>query len=192
MTDQDTWQGRLVARLAEMGDPDDPDRAALAHLRRGLGQPLDHTLGRVGWLFADVPDRAVEEAVLAAGLFALAKGDCPHVRPTPKDGEKQRAGPNFGTAFAGPSPEVRDQREKRFIDLLDTGPAELPHKLRQAVTLIARDGTRLDWHLLIDHLVGWDHPDRWVQKAWARGFWADRADEAEADESTSATQPASK
>jgi CRISPR system Cascade subunit CasB len=189
MTDHDSWQGRLVANLVAMSDPSAPDRATLAHLRRGLGQPLDYTLGRVGWLFAGVPDRAVEMAVLAAGLFALTKGDCPHSRPSPNEGERQRSGPNFGAAFGDvPTDADRAQREKRFIDLLDTGPAELPHKLRQAVTLVARDGTRLDWHLLIDDLLRWDHPDRWVQKDWARGYWANRAD---ADEPTAATPTAS-
>lgn len=195
MTDEDTWQGRLVARLVELSDPADPDRAALAHLRRGLGQPLDYTLGRVGWLFAAVPDRAeraIEMAVLAAGLFALTKGDCPHSRPVPRENARQRYGPSFGAAFGDvPTDADKRPREKRFIDLLDTGPAELPHKLRQAVTLIARDGTRLDWHLLIDHLIAWDHRDRWVQTVWARGFWnTGRADD-EAEKTTAAATAAS-
>jgi CRISPR type I-E-associated protein CasB/Cse2 len=188
MSDQHSWQGRLVARLVEMSDPADPDLAALAHLRRGLGFPLDYTLSRVGWLFAGVPDWAVEEAVLVAGLFALTNRDCPHSRPAPKENEKQRPGPDFGSAFGGKTKEEQAQREKRFIDLLDTGAAELPHKLRQAVTLmIAREGTRLDWHQLIDHLIDWSHSDRWVQKVWARGFWANRTDTAETDEPTTLT-----
>ena len=60
---------------------------------------------------------------------------------------------NFGAAFgAGLTHDEKQQREKRFIDLLDTDAEELPYKLRQAITLIARDGVGLDWVLLIRHL----------------------------------------
>ena len=48
--------------------------------------------------------------------------------------------------------EKKQQREKRFIDLLDTDKVELPKKLRQAIALIARDEAGLDWVLLIHHL----------------------------------------
>jgi hypothetical protein len=43
--------------------------------------------------------------------------------------------------------------------------------------LIARDRVGIDWVLLIRHLGHWGHPDRWVQKDWARGFWAAPATE---------------
>jgi hypothetical protein len=26
--------------------------------------------------------------------------------------------------------------------------------------------------MLIRHLGSWGHPDRWLQKEWARGYWA--------------------
>src|SRR4051812_29383846 len=54
------WDVTLVEELTEMANPDNPNRAALAHLRRGLGSPLDYTLSRVGWLFRRVPDFALE------------------------------------------------------------------------------------------------------------------------------------
>jgi CRISPR type I-E-associated protein CasB/Cse2 len=171
------WAVDLVDDLNELADPDSPDRAALAHLRRGLEGPLDYTLGRVGWLFRRVPDRDLAEAVLAAGLFAWVKGDCP-----------QTADVNFGAAFGTRlTLEEKQQREKRFIDLLDTGAEEVSYKLRQAITLIARDGIGLDWVLLIRHLRHWTHPDRWVQKVWARGFWTIP----EAETTTDQEQPVS-
>jgi CRISPR type I-E-associated protein CasB/Cse2 len=80
---------------------------------------------------------------------------------------------NFGAAFgANLTLEQKQRRERRFIDLLDTDAEGLPCKLRQAITLIARDGVGLDWVLLIRHLRRWADPERWVQKSWARGFWA--------------------
>jgi CRISPR system Cascade subunit CasB len=157
------WDVELVEELTELADPKSPNRAALAHLCRGLNAPLDYALGRVGWLFRRVPedDELLSCAVLAAGLFAWVKGDC-----------TQADGVNFGAAFGSRlTLEEKQQREKRFIDLLDTDRDELPYKLRQALTLIARDGVGLDWRLLIHHLRRWGHPDRWVQKEWARGFW---------------------
>jgi CRISPR type I-E-associated protein CasB/Cse2 len=156
------WYIELVDDLTELANPDSPNRAALAHLRRGLDRPLDYILGRVGWLFRRVPDFALTDAVLAAGLFAWVKGDCPQTEKV-----------NFGVAFgAGLTLEEKQQREKRFIDLLDTDREEMCYKLRQAITLIARYGIGLDWRLLIQHLGSWNHPDRWVQTKWASGFWA--------------------
>jgi CRISPR system Cascade subunit CasB len=163
------WAVDLANELTALAQPENPDRAALAHLRRGLDHPLDYTLGRVGWLFHRVPDFALEHAVLAAGLFAWTKGDCPHTDRV-----------NFGAAFGtGLTLEQKKQREMRFIDLLDTDRQELRYKLRQAISLIARDSIALDWALLIRHLRYWADADRWVQKKWARGFWA--AAEAEPD-----------
>lgn len=155
------WATDLVQKLTEMADPHGPDRASLAHLRRGLDGPPHYTLARVGWLFRAVPDYILDEAVLTAGLFAWTRGKCP-----------QGDGVNFGKAFGGRlGPEAKQQREKRFVDLLDTDAAELPYKLRQALTLLVQEGERLDWWLLLWHLRNWSADDRWVQKEWARGFW---------------------
>ena len=109
-----------------------------------------------------MPDAALDNAVLAAGLFAWVKGDC-----------RQTDNVNFGAAFgAGLTQDEKQQREKRFIDLLDTDREELPYKLRQAITLIGRDGVGLDWVRLIQDLDRWGGPNRRVQQDWARGFWS--------------------
>lgn len=174
------WAGPLAARLAKLADPAGPDRAALAHLCRGLGS-AGYALARVGWLFRGVPDdrdgRALDAAVLVAGLFAWVKGECPHA-----------PGVNFGRAFAaGLTDDQRAQREKRFTALLDADRPDLPYRLRQAVTL-AR-GAGLDWALLARQVHAWDHPGRWVQREWARGFWSapDAAAPAPAAESPTPT-----
>jgi CRISPR system Cascade subunit CasB len=161
-----SWDVELEHELTAMASPENPDRAALAHLRRGLGAPAAYTLARVGWLFRRVPesyhDSTIDAAVLAAGLFAWAKGNCP-----------QKSGVNFGAAFgANQTPEAKQRREKRFIDLLDADNEDLPYKLRQAITLLAAEGSALDWVMLIDDLRRWNRPERKVQKAWARGFWS--------------------
>jgi hypothetical protein len=138
------WDVELIDDLTELTSPDSPNRAVLAHLRRGLDGPVDYTLGRVGWLFCRVPDYALDHAIIAAGLFAWVKGGCP-----------QADGVDFGQAFGvGLTLEQKQQRERRFIDLLDTDEKEeLRYKLRQALTLIARDGVGLDWVRLINSTV---------------------------------------
>jgi CRISPR system Cascade subunit CasB len=173
------WDIELVHNLMALADPNNRDRAALAHLRRGLGAPAAYTLARVGWLFRRVhPDSAVDAAILAAGLFAWVKGDCQH-----------ESGVNFGAAFgAGLTLEEKQRREKRFIDLLDTDAEELPYKLRQAITLVAVNGGVLDWIILIDHLRRWDRPERNVQKAWARGFWSMPQEQNEPTSATSVSE----
>lgn len=175
-----SWDEDLVENLEKLADPNHIDRAALAHLRRGLDRPADYTLSRVGWLFRRVPDKpvkVVENAVLAAGLFAWVKGNCPHSRPKAEEGKRQQDGPNFGFAFGKGTSDLKEQRQKRFIDLLDTDETELPFKLRQAITLI--EGQDLDWVLFLKHLNNWNDADRWVQKQWARGFWSAADVEAE-------------
>jgi CRISPR system Cascade subunit CasB len=156
------WEEELVERLTELANPANPKRGVLARLRRALTAPSYFAMMGTNGLFRMVPELAEERAILSAGLFAWAKGNCP-----------QAQGVSFGAAFgAGLTLEEKQQREKRFIDLLDTDREDLPYKLRQAITLISRDGIGLDWVLLVRHLGHWTHPDRWVQKEWARGFWA--------------------
>jgi CRISPR type I-E-associated protein CasB/Cse2 len=179
VSEQQNWRQTLVRRLTRLAKPEDIDRAALAHLRRGLGRPVAETLSRVGWLFDGVPEgnpndaiNDLDAAVLVAGLFAWMKGLC-----------LQCDNVDFGRAFgSGLKREQKLTREKRFTDLLDADPDDLPDKLRQAITLI--QGQSLDWTTLILHLTRWDDADKWVQKRWARGYWYTDAtdDQSEADD----------
>jgi CRISPR type I-E-associated protein CasB/Cse2 len=181
LNDLDSWAVSLVNRLTELADPGNPNRAALAHLRRGLSGSPDYALARVGWLFRSArdsaDDRELDSAILAAGLFAWVKGACP-----------QNRGANVGQAFGyGLRDDDKKQREKRFTDLLDTDREELPYKLRQTIALIARDGVGLDWVMLIHDLIRWDDPERRVQKQWARGFWSNPLPDSEAVDETIAS-----
>jgi CRISPR system Cascade subunit CasB len=162
------WDEALIANLTRLADPKNPQRDVLAHLRRGLDRSPDYALARAGWLFAQIPRWALESALLVAGLFAWAKGNCRDERDT-----------NFGKAF-GSGVDATGKRQKRFIDLLDTDGDELPYKLRQAIALM--DGTSLDWIKLIYDIKNWNEPERYVQKEWARGFWSHRkVEEADAE-----------
>jgi CRISPR system Cascade subunit CasB len=179
MTHPNSWITPFVKRLMPLASDDNPNRAALAHLRRGLGEPADRTLSRVGWLFpSHLNDVELDAAILAAGLFAWTKGECKHTTNI-----------NFGRAFGGGlSEDEKKAREKRFVALLDADGSELPVLLRQAFSLI--EGTPLDWEQLIIHLIDWDRDDRRVQRYWARGFWwtaTDDRDESDAEQPEEAT-----
>jgi CRISPR system Cascade subunit CasB len=148
-------------QLEKLADPSSPNRAVLAHLRKGLGDNPTYTLSRAGWLFSGFKEHDEDAAILTAGLFAWAKGKCSNVN-----------GVSIGKAFAQlPGAGDNASIERRFVDLLDTDRNDLDFKLRQVVSLLAQHSLPLDWGQLCRHLVHWDHPNRWVQKQWARDFW---------------------
>ena len=62
--------------------------------------------------------------------------------------------------------------ERRFIALLDADRDQLPHRLRQLISLV-RDSP-LDWTGLLDDLTYWNVPRRTVQQGWARRFYGAR------------------
>ncbi len=177
MSDTKEWETHLVESLRRLADPLDPDRAALAQLRRCLARDLGRALCRVGRLFNRVPDYALDDAVLVAALFASH--------------QEHRQGVGLGKAFR----ELRDGAggasvEKRFVALLDSEREDLPGRLRQAVFLLRAKGVGLDWERLLADLRRWDQPSRRVQRDWARQFWEERRAEAPAAGAGAGPQPA--
>lgn len=66
--------------------------------------------------------------------------------------------------------------ERRFVQLLDSDADELAWRLRQIIQLVASQGVALDWPALLSDMIGWGHPDRYVQTKWARFFWGSSAE----------------
>jgi CRISPR system Cascade subunit CasB len=139
------------------------DRAALAALRRGLGQPPGTVASMhryvVYWLPPDEPwlERAY---YLVAALFAYH----------PAEGGKG----NMGNHFARTRDPQGDNTaiERRFTALLAAHPDDLDFYLRQAISFIkSKDEVPINWHQLLSDVLAWSHPDRYVQKDWARAFW---------------------
>jgi CRISPR system Cascade subunit CasB len=162
MSDKSDWKGNFINKLLELSDPAHPDRATLAELRRCLGHDLGRALYRVGWLFNGVQgEAAVNDAILVAALFASHQAN--------------RAGVSLGAAFR----ELKeltgsDSVEKRFVTLLDSEKADLPARLRQAISLLNAKEIPLDWEQLLSNLRQWDSESRWIQRMWARDFWRER------------------
>jgi CRISPR system Cascade subunit CasB len=139
------------------------DRAALAALRRGLGQPPGTVAGMypyvVRWLPADAPPGREAAYYLVAALYAYH----------PAVGG---AG-NLGEAFRRTLDPQGDNTavERRFTALLAAHPDDLDFYLRQAVSFLRSKEVPIYWHQLLADVLAWGHPDRYVQKQWARAFW---------------------
>ena len=149
---------RLVDRLEELAARQ--DRAALARLRATLQE--DRKLEGLAIVLPFVasrdlsPDRAEDDALLVAGLFALH----------PESGSTK-----LPTALRLLS-QTSDSVELRFRALLAAERVDLGPHLRHAVGLVASHGSALDWRDLHRTLRFWDHSSNRSRRAWARAFWA--------------------
>lgn len=59
--------------------------------------------------------------------------------------------------------------ERRFISLLDADREQLPHHLRQMVSLLGEQS--IDFDALLSDLLHWNRDDKRTQNAWARDFY---------------------
>lgn len=163
-------QTPLIKRLTELAAAN--DLAAFAILRRSLSfepgawpaafpyvEPTAH-LGD-GW--------RRKAAYLVAGLYALS-------RVTPGKG-------NFGEAVRAYSKTTDSKSvEQRFIAVLEADPDELPHRLRQMITLIRSASVAPEWDGFYRDLLQWNHPNKYIQQRWARAFYAQEHSDADPSE----------
>ena len=154
------------------------DTGDLARLRRGCGE-RDPVEGRCPWLVGLIHGVASEPtAFLVAGLLAQYKTTDIRLGRHHIEG-------NFGLtwdrATAGADPKSSIKR--RFHILLDaeydprTGDGDLPYRLRQMVRYAMGKGVGVDWPKLLTDLRSWNHPDKYVQKHWARSFFSNERPE---------------
>jgi CRISPR system Cascade subunit CasB len=62
--------------------------------------------------------------------------------------------------------------DRRMEILLDADEAQLPHRLRQVIHLLQSDRVRVNWSQLLEDLLYWTHPSRFVQRRWAQSYFA--------------------
>jgi CRISPR system Cascade subunit CasB len=145
------------------------DRAALAALRRGLGQPPGTVPGMyryvIPWLPAEAPGWLQDATYMIAALFAYH----------PAGGGTG----NMGDHFAHTRDPQADNSaiERRFTALLAAHPDDLGFYLRQAISFLRSKEVPVNWHQLLSDVLAWGHPDRNVQKRWASAFWGRPAQE---------------
>jgi CRISPR system Cascade subunit CasB len=161
MTEKDDWIDRFIAHLEALRDRE--ERGALAALRRGAGSPPGTVAAMYPHILPWVPrQRRVEDAAYVIGsLFAL------HPQPG-------------GTGTLGKAlsmiPGQTESLEKRFVALLNSHYDDLPHHLRQAVSLLKSSEKQIpvDWRQLLRDMLYWEHEKRFVQQRWAREFWREK------------------
>ncbi|WP_165774807.1 type I-E CRISPR-associated protein Cse2/CasB [Candidatus Viridilinea mediisalina] len=140
------------------------DAAGRARLKRNAGRRLNEARDVQRVFFQALPyalaGRAFEEEIyfLVATLYPLA--------------DSRNDSTNLGQTMR----RVRQTREsesidRRFQSLLDSNSEQLPFRLRQIVRLAAASEQTIDWAQLLQDLLAWEHPERYIQLRWARNYF---------------------
>ncbi len=162
------------------------DRAALAHLRRGLGKPPGTAPEVfpiiVPWTHT-MRDWDADIYYLVGALF----GSHPMNTDEGNFGDTCRTVHRQRRAERGSGEdEGVDSLETRFVALLNAHLDDLQWHLRHAVDLAEGAEVPVNWAELLYDLSYWTHPDRFVQRRWANSYWAGRSAADESDEQPTA------
>jgi CRISPR system Cascade subunit CasB len=151
----ETKISQFVARLEDL-DPGDR-----ARLKRNAGRTLADARDATGLfyriLLPDTPPYLEEVYFLVATLFPLADG---------------KGVGNLGAALRrAQNDKNRKGLDRRVEILLDADLSQLPFRLRQAIHFLQSNRVRVNWVGLLEDLLHWNHPDRFVQQSWARSYY---------------------
>lgn len=133
-----------------------------SHLKRNAGCTLAEARGAMALFYrllpAGVSSFQEETYFMVATLYPLA--------------EEGGAG-NLGSALR----EAQSEKNQKGIDrrievLLDADPGQLPFRLRQTIHFLQSNRVKVNWTGLLQDLLNWNHPDRFVQQNWARSYYA--------------------
>lgn len=143
------------------------NRGALAALKKGLGRPLGTVTSMhryvAGWANSSY-ESTNDMYYLVASLFAYYP-------------EHTDENENGGDIYRKVQDTFRsDNIEKRFIILLDSDEQTFAKHLQRMVGLAKSKNIKINWKTLLYDLCYWTHEDGFVQKNWARAFWAPKND----------------
>lgn len=154
------------------------DAGGLARLRRSAGQTMAESQNVYDvffFLIVGTPNAEYRQETyfLLATLYALtARGS---------DERRSSGGHSLGLALRGLRQKQltatgRNDNDKISLDrrvaaLLDADADQLPFRLRQIVRLVHSHEQKLDWLKLLQDLLYWNHPKRFVQSRWAREYY---------------------
>ncbi len=147
------------------------DRAALAALRRGLGQPPGTAAEMYPYVVRRLPNDAYPNSWTEQTYYLIATLYALH----PKSAKEGNLGHHFAQTL-DPNPDYNAAIERRFTALLTTHPDDLHFYLRQAISFLKSKEITVNWHQLMWDLLAWGDADRRtrVQKQWAAQFWRRR------------------
>ena len=161
----ETKQPKLEARVTEFcARLGQLDAGECARLKRNAGRTLAESHNVLGLFFRllprNVPRYQEETYFLVATLFPITEGT-----------EQGNLGHSLYLA--------RDEKHSQGLDrrvevLLDADREQLPFRLRQAVRFLYSKRIAVNWPQLLQDLLAWNHPKRYVQENWARDYFAGR------------------
>lgn len=144
------------------------DPGERARLKRNAGKTLaDADAGALGLFYGMLP-RGVPEAqegmyFMTATLFGLADAG---------------GGGDLGAALRAAQNRSNNKGLDRRVEaLLDADDTQLAFRLRQAVHYLQSQRVKVDWECLLDDLLHWGHPRRYVQQRWARSYFGKGGDD---------------
>jgi len=155
--------------LIEYLEENREDRAMLAALRRGLGQPA----GAVPEVSRYVQRRLAQDApaYLENAYYLIA----PLFGAHPLPGGYGNMGDHF-VKLCEPGQDPPSNVERRFVALLAAHADDLPDALRHAVSLLKAKDIPVNWQRLLEDVLAWSDDDRRIKthKFWSRQFWRKR------------------
>lgn len=153
----------FIERLTQL------QRSELALFRRCAGRTIGEAGRMGGYFYRWLPPSVQQDEeiyFLIATLYPL---------------NKYRHTGNLGTTLRDLRSRVRlETMDRRMMILLDSdfdqvnghpGGGKIAHLLRQWVALAARHQVGIHWERLLTDLTWWSHPDKRVQKDWARSYF---------------------
>jgi CRISPR system Cascade subunit CasB len=133
-----------------------------ARLRRAVGKTMAEATDTLGLFYQllpyGVPTTRQPTYFLVATLYPLVDA-----------GGKGDLGQALRSAVQDAN---RKGLDRRMVTLLDADETQLPFRLRQAVHYLQGQRVRLDWPQLLQDLLQWNHPNRFVQQQWARSYFS--------------------
>lgn len=154
--------------LIPLADEKNPERAALADLRRGLSDFPDLSPYMHRHILPRMPQRigawGRQTYYLTAALFAA------HQLYTT---EYSNLGAHFHQLLDLQKPDANKPIERRFTYLLAAHPDDLHFHLRQSVAYLKSKEVKINWEQLMWDIYHWNDPDKrsTVQERWASRFW---------------------
>ena len=156
---ESTFDPRVIEFCKRLERLDPGERA---RLKRNAGRTLAEAHKVMGLFFrllpANVPPNQRKIYFMLATLYPLTDGG----------GEG-----NLGRALA----RARDAKSAQGLDrrveiLLDANERQLAFRLRQAVRFLYSKRVAVHWPQLLQDLLAWDHPRRYVQENWAQAYFS--------------------
>ena len=141
---------------------DTNDRGALATLRKGMSEVPGTSTDQYPYVVPWIPEESnawkEQTYFLIGGLFALHP--------------EGRGKGNMGSVFK----KMRiltdsESVEKRFVAILNAHPEDFHIHLRHAISLAKSKDISIEWDQLFYDIIYWNHPQKFVQKQWAKAFW---------------------